>query len=1054
MSWKACTALTLTAILLGLATGAVGARETAPDLTPEQRARMQEQATEWAREAAGHSLAGRPAEALRLLRQVLEINKRLYPADQFPDGHADLAFSLNNVGYILLALGAPDRALPYHQQALAMRRQLYPADRFPDGHPELASSLNNLAITLQELGLAERAVLIYQEGLAMSRKLHPADRFPDGHPNIAHLLHNLASVHKTMGLPDRALAYDRQALEMFRKLYPPDRFPDGHRELAVSLNNLATDLTALGAVDQALACDQQAVEMFRKLYPPERFPNGHPELARSLDNLSAALQTMGSPEQALPLMQQALEMRRNLYPERRYPNGHPDLARGLDRMGNLLGKMFAPGRALPYHEQALALRRKLYPAERFPDGHPLLAQSLHNVARALEDVGQKEQALAHHRQALAMHQKLYPPERFPRGHANLELSLNDLGIFLVHNGDAGRGLAYCEQALAMARNLFPTSQYPAGHPNLADNLNNVGVLLLKQGQPERGLSTLRQAVEMEWAYLEAQAATAPEAQALQLLASLSPCRDDYLSHSRRLGTDPGEAYQPVWLYHAALTRVLQQRQRAARLGLADAKTPAAVRDRWQRLQDVRRRLSALPERINLPQADRDALFRDLTEQKETLERQLARDLPQLQAAPPRHADLRAGLPEGVAFIDFFRYVDSEKERHTDRYVAFVLGRDEPVRRVELGAADPLDGAIDRWRTAVREGKDGDAAAEVGSSLWPKLAPALPKGTHTLYLAPDVVLARLPWAALPIGPRRVLLEDYRLALVPHGPFLLEQLQALGKQPRLPDRAGRILAVGGVHDDLPAAQREVEVLQQQASPRDVLVLGKTRATPDHVLQELGRARYAHLATHGFFDEEQFNHEVLRSIEQRMTLGRARLPLGETASVGLGRRSPLIYTGLMLAADPGDPRASSRLTAETLVSQSLEGLELCVLSACETGLGALSGGEGVLGLQRAFHLAGCPNVVASLWNVNDEATAALMAVFYDRLWHKGEPPIEALRQGQLALYYHPERIQALARERGPKLKEAVDLPLGGKVAEDKESRRARTKLWAAFVLSGVGR
>jgi CHAT domain-containing protein len=110
--------------------------------------------------------------------------------------------------------------------------------------------------------------------------------------------------------------------------------------------------------------------------------------------------------------------------------------------------------------------------------------------------------------------------------------------------------------------------------------------------------------------------------------------------------------------------------------------------------------------------------------------------------------------------------------------------------------------------------------------------------------------------------------------------------------------------------------------------------------------------------------------------------------------------------------------------------------------------------MGLQRAFHLAGCPNVVASLWNVNDEATAALMAVFYDRLWHKNEPPIEALRQAQLALYYHPERIPALARERGPRLKEAVDLPSGGKAEKEEKAQRASTRLWAAFVLSGFGR
>jgi CHAT domain-containing protein len=73
------------------------------------------------------------------------------------------------------------------------------------------------------------------------------------------------------------------------------------------------------------------------------------------------------------------------------------------------------------------------------------------------------------------------------------------------------------------------------------------------------------------------------------------------------------------------------------------------------------------------------------------------------------------------------------------------------------------------------------------------------------------------------------------------------------------------------------------------------------------------------------------------------------------------------------------------------------LAVLSVCETGLGDVAGGEGVFGLQRAFHLAGARNVVATLWKVDDTATAALMAVFYRELWEKGQPPIEALRRAQ---------------------------------------------------------
>jgi CHAT domain-containing protein len=58
---------------------------------------------------------------------------------------------------------------------------------------------------------------------------------------------------------------------------------------------------------------------------------------------------------------------------------------------------------------------------------------------------------------------------------------------------------------------------------------------------------------------------------------------------------------------------------------------------------------------------------------------------------------------------------------------------------------------------------------------------------------------------------------------------------------------------------------------------------------------------------------------------------------------------------------------LTGLNIVDLPLEKLRLCVLSACETGLGELTDAEGVLGLQRAFHAAGCPNVVGSLWQVD---------------------------------------------------------------------------------------
>jgi CHAT domain-containing protein len=169
--------------------------------------------------------------------------------------------------------------------------------------------------------------------------------------------------------------------------------------------------------------------------------------------------------------------------------------------------------------------------------------------------------------------------------------------------------------------------------------------------------------------------------------------------------------------------------------------------------------------------------------------------------------------------------------------------------------------------------------------------------------------------------------------------------------------------------------------------------------------------------------------------------------------GARNPLVLSGLVLAGANLDEKDRGILTAEAIAGLPLHKLDLAVLSACETGLGEVAGGEGVFGLQRAFHVAGTRTVIASLWKVDDQATAALMSLFYHKLWREKKTSLQALREAQLELYRHPERIPKLAKLRGPDLEREVSRPVE-KPEPAAKSERAAVKLWAGFTLSGLGR
>ncbi|MFI5455305.1 MAG: tetratricopeptide repeat protein [Isosphaerales bacterium] len=302
----------LTALLAGLISRAARAADPPERLTPEQRRELERQAGELNKSVDELYQRGAFGLALGKAKQVLQIRERLYPNGEYPDGHFDLARSLNAMGVLLQAQGAYSEARGYFERVLAMLEALYPKKRFRQGHPNLAASLNNLGNILLHQGAYGDARGYYEQALAMYQDFYPKERYPQGHPHLAVSLNNLGSLLMNQGAYGEAREYLQRALAMCQALYPKEQYPQGHPDVARGLNNLGGLLEDQGAYAEARGDFERALAMYQALYPKERYPQGHPDLALSLNELGFLLAAQGTFGEAKPFFQQCADMQEGL----------------------------------------------------------------------------------------------------------------------------------------------------------------------------------------------------------------------------------------------------------------------------------------------------------------------------------------------------------------------------------------------------------------------------------------------------------------------------------------------------------------------------------------------------------------------------------------------------------------------------------------------------------------------------------------------------------------------------------------------------------------------
>lgn len=431
-------------------------------------------------------------------------------------------------------------------------------------------------------------------------------------------------------------------------------------------------------------------------------------------------------------------------------------------------------------------------------------------------------------------------------------------------------------------------------------------------------------------------------------------------------------------------------------------------------------------------------------------------------------DVQAALPDSSLAVEFTRYgIPGEEEM----YGAVIMTRRKNPEFIPLCTARELEGILK---------KDYYNTGELASLLWRPLFEAAPNAKK-VYFSADGELNNYPVEYIPDYTGTGLVSDnreiYRLSstreltlhrdtaavnsAVLYGGLLynsdessmLAEQEKYGISYRDFDYATRDTYLPALRNgvgELPATKEEVMIIDStlaKAEIPDKLYIGILGTEASFKALSGAKTDLLHVATHGFYWTEDeanmmkqysFLNSISNSSEEDLALARSGLLLAGANNVLTGKSIPE-------GVDDGV------LTAREVSALDLRGLDLVVLSACQTGLGEITG-DGVLGLQRGFKKAGAKTLLMSLWKVDDNATRMLMTGFYSNLV-AGMSKTEALSAAQRHLREYEATITV--KSNGNLTPSQIRrLKMQGKsVGQQTEVKRVKPyshpKYWSAFIL-----
>jgi CHAT domain-containing protein/uncharacterized protein HemY len=903
-------------------------------------------------------LLGNSAAALVCYQQAQTLNRKT------KDLH-EQARLFNNLAYLHFIDGNPKEAERNARAALKLAREIH-------NRAVEAEALNNLGEALYSLNERTEAQEHEQQALAIWRELND----PRGQA-IASM--SLGYNYKEAGQPEKAFRSFAEALSLARQ----------SKDLGVECQAL----TAVGNINRKTGNNQAALESYEAAKQIAERIGDQTAQAMAIGGMGSIYFELGDLRQALQYVEQATKLFER--------NGKIwGATEGKLQLGRLHHSLDNSKQAIEYLTSALATFR----LQRMPS---LEASTLRELGLVYDSLKDPNKALECYKNAL----RLTPTNDDQHEKAYL---LSYIGRIYEELKDPKRALQYYRDALPLSERSSDPVAGAMIHNNLAHLYRNAG-----------NLADARREVEAAVALIESQR-TNVLSQELRTsyfatVRSTYEFYIDILMQMHKQNPNSGFDHSAFAVSEKARARSFLELLSEARAKVRDGVDPALLEKERELSETINEKAQ---RQVELFMAKRNEESDQICKELDDLVAELAQTRDKIRHANPRAASLN--VPELLTLDDVQRRVlddDTvllEYVLGDERSYVWVATRTsllsfELAPRTEIEtSARKLHELIASLQmiygepVSARRDRQAKADAEIPSQrdqlsklILGPLAGTLEK--KRLLVVADGALQYVPFQML-TAPETgdYLVKKYEIVNLPSASTLaLLQSTAANRKPAV--RSVAVLADPVFEADDPRVTSNIKNIKRPRSNDVNVAVRDAGISPDgvkiHRLMASGAEADGIIALAPWYTAfKAVGFDANREIVLGSQLANYRIIHFATHGLINSERPELSGIVLSLFDSNGQPQ-NGFLRLHDIYNLHLPA-DLVVLSACSTGLGKDVRGEGLIGLTRGFMYAGASGVIASLWKVDDDATAELMKHFYEALFQKGMAPAAALRHAQLTV------------------------------------------------------